>query len=205
MTSDADLLSVVGYLYRNPLRAGLVGSVGELARWPWSGFSALTGARAPRPFEAVGATLALFGRDSDTARRNLLQHVSRAEPGEANPALLTQPLSQAPESEPNEPRRTRAVDCRGSVARLDDSADAHLRTLVEAVCREHGLDPSALGVRNRARAVSEVRAIISYRAVVELRIPGWAVAGVLGVSPSAVSHALERGRALSAEGPGKER
>jgi hypothetical protein len=205
VSSDADLVAVVGYLYRNPLEAGIVASIGELARWPWSGFSALIGTRAPRPFEAVGATLALFGDDPDTARRGLLQHVSRANPREANPAVLTEAFSRAPERARAESSRTRPVNGRGSVAQPDDPADAQLRTLIESVCREHGLDPSALGARTRVRAVSEVRAIIAYRAVVELRIPGLAVAKALGVSPSAVSHALRRGRTLCAEDLGKSR
>jgi REP element-mobilizing transposase RayT len=197
--SDADLIAVVRYLCRNPLEAGIVGSVRELARWPWSGFSALMGTRAPRPFEAVGATLALFGDDTETARFALLQHVSRGGTQAAAPGALTQENTPAREPVPRELSRTRPIDRRNIPARPHGSADAQLRNLIEWVCAGHGIDPSELGARRRSRRVSRVRAVVSYRAVVELRIPGLEVARALGVSPSAVSHALERGRELLAE------
>jgi REP element-mobilizing transposase RayT len=199
VASDADLLGVVAYLYRNPLDAGIVSSPRELARWPWSGFSALTGTRSPRPFESVGATLALFGDQPEAAIRSLLEHVSRAEPGNADHAVLTPTLSPAPESPSDESPRKWAVDRRGTVALPSQPAGAQLRALIEGICRDHGLDSATLCSRTRERAVSRVRAIISYRAVVELRIPGLAVATALGVSPSAVSHLLKRGQALCAE------
>lgn len=203
VTGDADLVGVVRYLYRNPLEAGVVSSIGELAHWPWSGFSALTRARVSRPFEAVGATLALFGHDPDSACRRLLGHLSCAVPGEVNSALLTPALSLASEWSPDESPRERVVDRRGTVARLKQPADTQLRGLIERVCREHDLDPAALRLRTRARAVSRVRALVSYQAVVELGIPGLVVAKALGVSPSAVSHLLKRGRVLCTGEPVK--
>jgi REP element-mobilizing transposase RayT len=203
VSGDADLLAVVGYLYRNPLAAGIVASVAELARWPWSGFSALAGTRAPRPFENVRMTLTLFDPEPEAARRNLLEYVLRGEPAEANPPSPTQAFRLAPESTPDESPLTQHMNWLGSVSRPDEPADVRLRTLIEAVCREQILDPAALRARSRPRAVSAVRAIISYQAVVQLRIPGLAVAKALGISPSAVSHAIERGRALCTENPEK--
>jgi REP element-mobilizing transposase RayT len=221
VASDADLLAVVRYLYRNPLEAGIVGSVAELAGWPWSGFPALMGTRPPRPFEAVGATLALFDDEPENARRRLVELVSRSEVGEADPAVHSGALSPAFEMAPNELSRSWTVDCRTGSARhngsADASTDAQLRSLIEEVCRDHGLDPSALdpftraravsrselAPRTRARAVSRARAIISYRAIVERYIPGLAVAKALGVTPSAVSHMLKRGQALCPGDPAK--
>ena len=196
---DADLMAVVRYLCRNPLDAGIVGSVDELARWPWSGFSALMGTRAPRPFEAVGATLALFGDGTETARSNLLQHVSRGGTQEAAPAALVQEARPRREPIARELSRTCPIDSREIPARPNGPADARLHNLIESVCAGHGIDPSELVPRQRSRGVSRVRAVVSYRAVVELRIPGLEVARALGVSPSAVSHSLERGRECLAE------
>jgi len=196
---DADLVAVVRYLCRNPLDAGIVGSVPELARWPWSGFSALMGTRSPRPFEAVGATLALLGDDTETARSNLLQHVSRGGTEETPPAGFVQEARPRREPIAREISRTRPLHSRGMPTRHNGPADAQLHDLIESVCARHGIDPSELVARKRSRRVSSVRAVVSYRAVVELRIPGLEVARALAVSPSAVSHALERGRELLAE------
>jgi hypothetical protein len=161
--------------------------------------SALIGRRAPRPFEAVGATLALLGDDTETARCNLLQYVSGGATEEAAPAVLVQETRPPRERIPRELSRTRPIDRREIPAQPNVPADAQLRNLIESVCAGHGIDPSELGARRRPRRVSRVRAVVSYRAIVELRIPGLEVARALGVSPSAVSHALERGRQFLAE------
>jgi hypothetical protein len=137
--SEADLIAVVGYLCRNPLDAGIVGSVRELARWPWSGLSALMGTRVPRPFEAVGATLALFGDDTETARCNLLQHVSHGGTEQAAPAVLVQGSRPLREPIPRELSRTRPIDSREISARPNGPADAQLQNLIESVCAGQGI------------------------------------------------------------------
>jgi REP element-mobilizing transposase RayT len=197
--SEAELIAVIRYLCRNPLEANIVGSVRELARWPWSGFAALMGTRGPRPFEAVGAALALFGDDTKSARSNLQQLVSRGGTEEAAPALLVEETRPPRETVSREISRTLPIDSREIPARPNGPADAQLRDLIESVCADHGVDPSELAPRKRPRKVSRVRAVVCYRAVVELRIPGLEVARALGVSPSAVSCSLDRGRELLAE------
>jgi chromosomal replication initiation ATPase DnaA len=74
-----------------------------------------------------------------------------------------------------------------------------LRDLIEFVCGELGIEPSDLERHRRTQPVSRARAVIAYLAVVERRIPGRQVARALGISPSAVSHSLERGRIAVAE------
>jgi putative transposase len=74
--SEVDLLGVIAYICRNPLKAGIVSSVTELSDWPWCGFSALTGARSARLFESASATLSMFGDAQDVARCNLAQFVA---------------------------------------------------------------------------------------------------------------------------------
>lgn len=53
--NEEALEAIVAYVNQNPLKAGLVGSLAELARYRWSGYGSQIGAREPRSFEhAVG-------------------------------------------------------------------------------------------------------------------------------------------------------
>jgi REP element-mobilizing transposase RayT len=194
VSSEADLFAVIAYVCRNPLGVGAVSSVPELSRWPWSGLSALTGARCARPFEAIEATLALFGDNPEMARRNLLQLVALPSEGvSVSPipgVFATSSRTPAP--------RDRVLDQIHGVcadrAQGGESAHVRLQDLIVSVCSELGIKPSDLGRYQRAKRVSRARAVIAYVAVVECRIPGRQVARALGVSPSAISHSLERGR-----------
>ncbi|MBI2114249.1 MAG: transposase [candidate division NC10 bacterium] len=56
---DRYLLELVRYLHLNPLRAGVVPTLAALARYPWSGHSALLG-WTPRPWQATTAILGHF-------------------------------------------------------------------------------------------------------------------------------------------------
>lgn len=56
------LLEFVRYLHVNPLRAGVVPDLRALARYPWTGHSALLGP-VPRPWQATGEVLGQFARE----------------------------------------------------------------------------------------------------------------------------------------------
>ena len=77
---EAELATVVVYVDRNPLEAGLVRTTRELLEYPWCSFAAHLGARLALAFECVGATVALFGRDATSARTNLEARVARGDP-----------------------------------------------------------------------------------------------------------------------------
>jgi REP element-mobilizing transposase RayT len=61
------LLELVRYLHLNPLRAGRVPDLRALARYPWTGHSALCG-RLPRPWQATAEVLGRFARRPGPAR-----------------------------------------------------------------------------------------------------------------------------------------
>lgn len=194
ITSDPDLLAVIAYICRNPLKAGIVASILELSDWPWCGLSALTGARGARPFEAVGATLAMFGEDPDAALRNLSQFVSSGDT--ETPSSLAAgpaPVSHRATS-PNDRVLDQLLDHPAHTRPARQTDDAQLRELVESVCWQLGVDRSNLHSGRRTVQLSRARAVIAYLAVVDRRIPSRQVAKALGVSPSAISHSLERGR-----------
>lgn len=68
---DDDLMNIIRYVHRNPLEAGIVGSIDSLASYPWSGHAALSGRRRPFPFEAPELALSAFHTDAGVARSAL--------------------------------------------------------------------------------------------------------------------------------------
>lgn len=58
---DPYLLELTRYIHLNPLRAGMVRTLKELARYPWSGHSAIMGV-VKRQWQNTGEILGYFGR-----------------------------------------------------------------------------------------------------------------------------------------------
>jgi REP element-mobilizing transposase RayT len=175
---EADLMGLIRYVHLNPLEAGIVGSLEALAAHPWSGHAALVGARPAHPFEAVAAALSLFGSDAECARSALARWMRRAEGdgGQASPGVRLR--ASAP----------------GHAAPTDRLPD-----LVRAAGEHYALAPGALASGARHRAVARARAVVAYVAVVEMGVAGGVVARALGVTRSAISAALERGRRAHVE------
>lgn len=63
---DPYLLELTRYIHLNPLRAGIVGNVKELGRYPWTGHSAIVGI-VKRDWQETKEILRYFGRRRKTA------------------------------------------------------------------------------------------------------------------------------------------
>ncbi len=182
---DEDLLGVTRYVHLNPLVGGVVRSLAELERYPWSGYSVLTGARPPRPFESA-AVLALFGDDPAAARPRLRKFMGQSEPCETPPGWSPDPAAEAERLFETPPEKGLNPD---------------LDLLTCQVCRHFSVHIDSLRLGRRLQPVSRARAVISYLAVVTLGLEGVQVARALRVRPSCVSRALDRGREIAvAEG-----
>lgn len=73
---DLYLKELVRYIHLNPLRAGIVGELRELATYPYCGHSALMG-KTEHGFQDVDYILNLFGGKVPEARRRYLEFVKR--------------------------------------------------------------------------------------------------------------------------------
>jgi REP element-mobilizing transposase RayT len=178
---DPDLINLVRYVHRNPLAAGIVGSLDALAAYPWSGYGALLGRRVAMSFEAVAETLSLFDDDAGRARAALLSCMARADL--ADP---TQQIGSAvPAPSPLSPAR--------------DEAWGNFEELLRAACAHYGLEAQALGSGSKQPRIARARAVVAYVAVIGLGQNSTAVARALGISRAAVSGALDRGRRASEE------
>ncbi len=65
---DRYLLELTRYIHLNPIRAGIVKSMKELERYPWSGHSAITGT-VKREWQDTGEILRYFGKGKESVRR----------------------------------------------------------------------------------------------------------------------------------------
>lgn len=182
VTGDADLIGLVRYVHLNPLKGGLVDSIGALERFPWAGHGALLGTRPPLAFEAVDNVLALFGNDPKQARRKLAAWMARA----------PHPGDEVSPTEPIELKPTRP-------APAEPAGRLGLDALLGAVCRHYDLSEEQLRSGSKQPRIARARAVVAWVAVFQLRITGRSVAAALGVTPPAVSLALERGRRAAAE------
>lgn len=179
--NDADLVGLIRYVHRNPLEAGLVDSLRALTTYPWSGHGALTGTRAPHVFEAVEEALSLFDDDPARARTSLARWMAEAdaEPEEDGADRTVRPRSKQP---------------LGDAASLDG-----LEGLLRKAETHYDLERHELASGARQARIARARAALAHVAVVEMSIPGAAVARALGVSRGAISAALDRGRRICEE------
>jgi REP element-mobilizing transposase RayT len=183
VAGDSDLVGLIRYVHRNPIEAGLVGSVAALEAYPWCGHAALLGVRAPLPFEAVAEALSLFDDDPARARAELRAWMSRddgvAIDESAGAAAAPTPLVMAPAPH--------------------GASGGDFAALIRAALTRYGLAPHELGSGSKSPRIARARAVVCYVAVVGLGESGRVVAEALGVSRAAVSAALDRGRRAALE------
>ena len=72
VADDRYFLALVRYIHLNPMRAGLVSSLYELARYPWAGHAPLMGT-GHAPFQDTLSVLSQFGERASEARARLLE------------------------------------------------------------------------------------------------------------------------------------
>ena len=197
---DADLMGLVVYTHRNPLAAGLVDSLEALERYPWCGHSALVGRRAPLAFESIGASLSLFAEDESEARHCVQEWMSGLGSGSTSTVrpdgvhrkeilVCSLPAEQelSSSNEFLDPEKHIELDTGGN-------APLRIAELIRKASSMFGVPIEELCSPCQRRAAAQARAAVAHLAVEQLGLPGRVVAGALRVSPSAVSHALRRGR-----------
>jgi REP element-mobilizing transposase RayT len=165
---DADLLGLVRYVHRNPLRGDIVGSLEELAQFAWCGHGALVGTLPPEPFHSVHDALSLFGSTPEEARARLSRWM----------------------------RETRLPEGTQRAERADPGSRRHaLVELYQDALRTAGVGPTAFRL-GRDLAVRRARAELARRALDELELAASDVGSILGLSRSTVSRGAREGRRL---------
>ncbi len=213
--ADPYFLQLVAYLHLNPLRAGRVRDLRALARYPWTGHSALLGT-VPRPWQATAPVLARFARRPRRARAAYQAYVAAAAPQGHRPELeggglvrsaggwaAVQALRRGREAYVADERVLGSpafVDAlRAAVARGDAPVRRPaLARLLAAVAAAEGLPPESLAGAGRPPRVARARAGAAYLWCRRAGQSGRILAAALGCSHQAVYAAATRGEAAAA-------
>jgi len=213
---DPYFKELVRYIHLNPLRLGLVASVQELERFPFGGHSALMG-RKERLWQDTGYVLRVFGDNLTDARKAYRTFVQAGiDQGRRNDLTgggLVRSLGGWSEVK----RQTRRV--KGDQRILGDSTFV-MRVLAEAneqldrtallisrgstvmtvagrIAALYGINQEDILSKGNQHLRVEARSLLCYVAVRELKLTVTALARTLGMTPSAISYAVVRGKAIA--------
>jgi REP element-mobilizing transposase RayT len=212
-------LELVRYLHLNPLRAGVVPDLRALDRYPWAGHAVLIG-RLAAPWQDTGTVLGRFAPSLAQARSRYRAFVADGVTRGRRPDLqggglvrslggweVLQALPRGRERWTSDERilgsggfvETCLREVERQAARIQPKREKSrpLEEVVARVCRAIGVPPEAPARGGRVRAVSRAREGIAYLWVEVLRQPGRPLASHLGISPSSIYKAAQRGRAVA--------
>ena len=215
--ADVYLKELVRYIHLNPIRAHLVSNLSELNRFPYSGHSALVGARH-YPWQDTEYVLRLFGAQKMKARSTYLSYAADGLTQGRREDLVGGGLmrscggwAEAKQSgvRPRIKGDERILGSSDFVLKLLHEADERferryalrargytLDHLAERICVHAGLKKNDLLSPSRQKAIVEARSIFSYLATRELGVTVTRIAGLCRQTPSAISYAVARGKGL---------
>ena len=193
--SAVQWLATFRYLSRNPLEAGIVRSIAELIRHPWTSLGAIMG-KTSRTEQDVAAVLAHFADDPDEARRLLIGWVSYA--SEFDPyASVPCPVALA-QVEAIRSRAFRNAYDR-AVAQYEARQILTLPDITRWACAVMSVRELDLLAGSRVPIVTTARSVVAFVGVQILGLSQTAVARHLGISQPATYKAIPRGRAAFEE------
>lgn len=213
---ESYLLELVRYLHLNPLRAGVVRSMHDLDRYPYSGHVALVGTREFH-WQATGEILGRFGAKGANARRKYRAFMAEGRGHGRRPELMggglvrsaggwaaVRKLRHGREGYASDERILGGTDFVLSVLKELEKQEAHRRSrrvwsldvvsLIEQLAKAEGMTPERIRGVGRPRDVSRVRDGIAYLWVEYLGRSGRALARELGLRPESVNRAARRGQ-----------
>jgi REP element-mobilizing transposase RayT len=211
---DNYLLALVRYIHLNPLRAGIIKTIEELNRYPWSGHRTIVG-KTTYPWMDTEYVLAQFG---NTRRKALHEYRSfmREGVGQGHIKELTggglirsqggwsQVLSLQRRGQ-KEDFDERILGGGAFVHNILKEAEENqlrqvkakrggktLQKVIEEECRKEGISIMELKGGGKRRKVSDTRARIAVRGRDELGLTAAAIARQVGVNTSAITRASAR-------------
>lgn len=215
------LLELLRYIHLNPLRAGVVESLGALAKYPYSGHRTLLSGSS-QGWQETGAVLERFGGQRRTAVQKYLSFIADGCSQGKRPDLTGGGLVRSAGGW----EQVKSMRQSGAMSKSDerilggsDFVAAILTQADEVVSRKSdyqrlGIDFDA-AVQMAAEALSmpksdviaagkhpqrvKARSLVCYWAVRELGLSATAVGGRLNLTQPAVSRAVVRGEKLAAE------
>ena len=198
------LMELIRYIHLNPLRAGLVKTMDELDRYPWSGHAVLMGKRKMQG-QLLDEVLYRFGRKIVKARNNYREFVADGVIQGRRNDLTGGGLKRSQGFKKNAEERESFderilgngsfVDTLLQQNELRDklSTSWSLPELIDSVGSILSLSPADIRRPSKKRLLAEARGIVCYLAVRELGYKGNEVGKELFLTASGVSIAVRRG------------
>lgn len=210
------LLELVRYIHLNPLRSGVVKDLKELTSHPHCGHGVIMG-KLKHDWQDVDYVLKMFGRKIGHSRKSYAAFVAKGVELGRRPELVGGGLVRSAGGwSALKALRSRASRIMGDERILGSSEfvemvlkqaneDYERKTvavakgldtdfLLNQVSDYFGIEPKFIKGSGKQRQASLARSIVCFLAVDKLCVSGREVARRLGMSPSAVSKALIRGR-----------
>jgi putative transposase len=224
---DPYLLQLVRYIHLNPLRAGLVEDLKELASYRFSGHSVLMG-KVQRLWQDGGYILNFFGERESKARKGYASYIREGVKQGRKPELVGGGMLRSVGGwRELKGLRDQGIRVKGDERILGGSdfveqvlreaeegyekrtllkrRGMDLRKLMEKVAGYYAMEVEDLRSGSRVRKVARARAILCYLGVRRLGITCARLADELKISPSGVSRAIERGHEIVLEKDIEER
>jgi hypothetical protein len=211
---DTYLLALIRYIHLNPVRAGIVRTLNELDRYPWSGHSAVMGT-ADHPWMDTAYVLNQFGSRRKAARNAYRRFVAEGMTMGKDPELTggglirskggwSQVLSarRLGQKEESDERILGSGDFVNAI--LDEAEERSARqvklrrigrtinSIIEEECKKEKISTTELVSGGRRRKISALRTIIAKRGVDELGLSLAEIARHVGVNTSSVAKAIAR-------------
>ena len=208
---DSYLLELVRYIHLNPVRAGLVASVEDLERYPWSGHAAIVAAHPPA-WQAVREVLDLFTAPVQAARDRYRTFVSDGLGATAPLGTASDGFVRASDGWHLVRQLRRGREAWAFAERLSGTpsfvdgmfaslprvtvppADTDWAAVVARIAVAHGVAPGELTAGGRRLDVVRARAAAAQELVRRHGVSFARAAKLLGVSKWAVARAVSRRR-----------
>jgi putative transposase len=208
------LLALIRYIHLNPVRAGIIATMNELDRYPWSGHSAVLG-KKKRDWMDTSHVLAQFGSRKNAARNAYRTFVMEGMKQGRIPELTGGGLirSKGGWSKVESARRhgqgeeydERILGSGEFVTSVFEEIEERARmqfklrrsgltisTIISKECDRHGISIEELKGGSRRRSVSELRVQIAKRGLDELGLSFAEIARHVGVSTSGIARAVKK-------------
>ena len=206
------LCELIRYIHLNPVRSGLVRTLKELDRYPWSGHSVVMGFRSLEGQE-VDEVLENFGRTLLRGRRQYREFVSEGYRMGRREDLVKEKRGGKQTNEANGEEEVQ-VDSRilgdrffadrvlrGKKLFERGRISVSLSDLIGRVSSVLGVDARLISQPSKLRSLAEARGVISYIGIRELGYRGIEIGQALNLGAGGVSLALRRGESTLREKP----
>jgi REP element-mobilizing transposase RayT len=208
------LLALVRYIHLNPVRAGIIKDLKFLDAYPWSGHKAMVG-KAEHPWVDTEYVLGHFAQTKAQAIKAYRSFVGKGialghQPNLVGGGLIrtlggwSQVVSMRRSGIPVKTDDRILGSSAFVQSILKEAEKRHLRQLkirssgktlkdiMREECNKEHISVDELQGGGRRAKVSNVRAMVAYRATTELGLSGAEIARHLGVTTSSITRAVER-------------